>query len=87
MGHMTPRKLHLPQEYIDISNVCNTKNLMIYNEIKTELDQWSPYRNYKKKKKYNNDWKLQTYIKFTKKFVERTGQNQAQKMRLQWRFV
>ena len=39
MGHMTLRKLHLTEEYIDIFNVCDKKKLMIYHEIKTELDQ------------------------------------------------
>ena len=51
MDHMTLRKLHLRKEYIDISNVCDKKKLMICHEIKTELDQWSPYQNSKKKKK------------------------------------
>ena len=51
MGHMTLRKLHLPEEYIDISNVCDKKKQMIYHKIKIQLDQWSPYQNSKKKKK------------------------------------
>ena len=64
MGHMTLRKFHLPEEYIDISNVCDKKKLMIYHEIKIQLDQWSTYQNSKKKKKKNGK-KKQKILKNT----------------------
>ena len=59
MGHMTLRKLHLPEEYIDISNVCYKKNLMIYHELKynqiSEVLIKIQKKKKKKERKYNND--------------------------------